>query len=194
MKNTLVILMLLCGCAGSIRHTSTTYEGLPLDPVRDSERAGELNAQALRLIEKDELDQAADTLKNALAADVTFGPAHNNLGWVYFHQSKLYRAAWEFQYAAKLMPNNPEPHNNLGLVLEAAGKLDQAVQSYEKALSLQSENPQLIGNLARARLRRGDEDEQTVKLLEDLIMKDTRPDWVNWAKQKRVTVHVEEDN
>jgi hypothetical protein len=35
------------------------------------------------------------------------GPAHNNLGIVYYRQKKYYLAAWEFQYAAKLMAYSP---------------------------------------------------------------------------------------
>jgi hypothetical protein len=32
------------------------------------------------------------------------GPAHNNLGIVYYRQKKYYLAAWEFQHAARLYP------------------------------------------------------------------------------------------
>src|SRR4029453_19576722 len=107
-------------------------------------------------------------LKSALAADVMCGPAHNNLGKVYYHQHKLYLAAWEFQYAMKLMPNVPEPRNNLGLVFESAGKLDDAVASYDEARGLEPDNVQFIGNLARARVRRGDDDAGVRDLLRQL--------------------------
>src|SRR5206468_4004250 len=103
--------------------------------------------------------QAAETeLKAALSADITCRPAHNNLGKVYFHQNKLYLAAWEFQYAMKLMPNQPEPPDNLGLVFEIAGKLDDAADSYARAVALEPENVHALGNLARAHVRRGDHD------------------------------------
>jgi Flp pilus assembly protein TadD len=128
---------------------------------------------------------AAETeLKAALAADVMHGPAHNNLGKVYYHDKKLYLAAWEFQYAAKLMPNVPEPRNNLGLVFESAGKLDDAIGSYDEARQMEPDNVQILGNLARARVRRGDNDESTRELLRQLVLRETRPDWANWARER----------
>src|SRR5262245_32785979 len=101
-----VIALTHVGCQSGKRgdSKSPSYETIAKDPRRDSERARELNAQALEQMQRDKLDEAERTLKKALSADVTFGPAHNNLGKVYFDQNKLYLAAWEFQYAAKLMP------------------------------------------------------------------------------------------
>jgi tetratricopeptide (TPR) repeat protein len=119
---------------------------------------------------------------------VTFGPAHNNLGLVYFHLKNspmyLYDAAREFDYAARLMPYQPDPRNNLGLVFEETGKFREAVESYERARKLAPDNPEYIGNLARVRVRRGDRDDETRKLLEELTFKDPRPDWRDWARMK----------
>ena len=107
-------------------------------------------------VDLDLLIRPEDTaeVRSALEADVTFGPAHNNLGRVYYHQGQLYLDAWEFQYAIKLMPYQPEPKSNLGLVLEAANKLDEAIKNYDEAMNLEPENPQFLGNDARARARR----------------------------------------
>jgi tetratricopeptide (TPR) repeat protein len=148
----------------------------------DTAKARALNDQAFALLAKDKYDDAAKLLKQANEADVMFGPAHNNLGLVYYHQNRLYEAAWEFQNAIKLMPYQPEPRNNLGLVLERAGKMDPATDNYAKAVEMEPDNPEFLGNLARAKVRRGDRDEQTKKLLEELVMKDPRPDWNNWAR------------
>lgn len=82
------------------------------------------------------------------------------------------------------MPYQPEPRNNLGLVLEQAGKLDDAIDRYRNALNIQPDNPQLIGNLARAKHQRGDKDEEQRELLEDILLKDTRPDWKRWAREQ----------
>jgi Flp pilus assembly protein TadD len=121
---------------------------------------------------------------------VMYGPGHNNLGKVYYHQSKLYLAAWEFQYAAKLMPNVPEPRNNLGLVFESAGKLDDAVGSYGEAMRLEPDNVQFIGNLARARVRRGDRDGEVRELLGKLVLRETRPRWAEWAREQLSALSV----
>jgi Tfp pilus assembly protein PilF len=173
----------LGGCAANPKANDASYDTLGKDPQRDTERAKTLNARAIPLIEKGDLNAAEPILKEALVADVMYGPAHNNLGKVYYNQGRLYLAAWEFSYAAKLMQHQPEPRNNLGLVFEASGKIDQAVQEYGEALRLEPDNPQFIGNTARARLRRGDKDHEVKELLSKLVVRDSRPDWVEWARE-----------
>src|SRR4051812_34297969 len=138
----------------------------------DTEQARTGNNQAYQLIQQGKFDDAEKTLKHAITADVMYGPARNNLGLVYYHQGRLYEAAWEFQNAAKLMPYQPEPRNNLGLVFERAGKMTDAADAYDHARQLEPDNPEFLGNLARAKVRRGDTDEQTRHLLEELVMKD----------------------
>jgi Flp pilus assembly protein TadD len=175
------------GCASRPNQAAAKngYETLGAEPHRRTDAAQLENARAVRLIDEGKFDQAESALKAALSADVMHGPAHNNLGKVYYHQGRLYLAAWEFQYAAKLMPHQPEPLNNLGLVFEAAGKLDDAVASYGKAMAFEPDNPQFIGNLARARVRRGEGDDAEVRdLLARLVMRDTRPEWVDWARRR----------
>src|SRR6476619_303990 len=66
-------------------------------PRQNTEVARVQNDAAYKLIREGKYDAAEDILKNALAADVMYGPARNNLGLVYFHQQKLYPAAWEFE-------------------------------------------------------------------------------------------------
>jgi Flp pilus assembly protein TadD len=159
------------------------YETAPSDASRDTTRARQLVAEGAEHIEHDRLEKAATALKAAIAADVTYGPAHNNLGVVYLRQHELYLAAWEFEYACRLMPGKAEPKNNLGLVLERAGRLDGAVEQFEQAHSLESDQPQFLGNLARARVRRGDRGSEVVALLKDVVLKDSRPEWSDWAKR-----------
>ena len=171
----------IIGCAAS-HPAQRSYQTIAPDPQRDADLARRENARAVGLIDKGDYAGAETALKSALAADIMCGPAHNNLGKVYFHQGKLYLAAWEFQYAMKLMPNQPEPANNLGLVFEAAGKLDEAADSYGKAVALGPDNVQALGNLARARVRRGDHDSSVRALLNKLVLRETRPDWLAWEK------------
>ena len=179
------------GCSSSAGNLD--YETIRGNPTHDTAAAQQNNEKAVKLIEQEEYDKAESLLKKALAVDITFGAAHNNLGKIYHHQSKLYLAAWEFQYAIKLMPNQPEPRNNLGLVFEAVGKLDDAVTAYGQALELEPDNPQLMGNLARARVRRGDRDDSLRNLLSNLIMRETRPEWLTWARQKHAMMGANPD-
>ena len=48
--------------------------------------------------------------------------------------------------------------------------------------SMEPDNPEYLGNLARVKVRRGDHDDQMKKLLEELVMKDSRPEWNHWAR------------
>ena len=154
------------------------------DPNRDTETARRENGRALALVEQGKLDEAEKVLKAALVADLFFGPAHNNLGVVYHRKEQYYLAAWEFQYAAKLMPHSPEPRNNLGLVYESVGRLAEAEPWFDQALALQPDNPALLGNLTRLRVRAGQMDEKTRRLLADLALKATDPQWAKWARDR----------
>jgi Tfp pilus assembly protein PilF len=177
-----LIAALISGCASSAHKDASAYETVGKEPRRDADVARIENARAVALLESGDTAGAETALKSALAADVMCGPAHNNLGKIYFRKKDLYHAAWEFQYAMKLMPNQAEPPNNLGLVFEAAGKLDDAASHYDKALALEPENVHAMGNLARARVRRGDRDDATRALLQKLVTRDDRPDWLAWER------------
>lgn len=200
----------LAGC--SSQSVSMDYQTIRATPNRDPEKAHQLDRQARALIEQAEYEKAEAKLKQALTADITYGPAHNNLGKVYFlqhkqkmlangkqtateshRQSLLHLAAWEFEYATKLMPYRPEPRNNLGMVFEEVGRFDDAVEAYTQALGLQPDHPQVLGNLCRARIRRGDKDRETRKLLSDMILRDPRPEWVDWAKKRLTSLNARKE-
>lgn len=172
------------GCGKLWTREMSNYNTVSIDPSHDYEKAKKENEKALKFLADGKLDKAEQALQRALVADVNYGPAHNNLGQLYFNQSKYYLAAVEFDFAVKLMPDRAEPANNLGLVYEKVGKLNEAVESYEIAMRLQPNNAEIIGNLVRARLRRGDPFSDVEKLLRDLIVFDTRPEWVDWAKHQ----------
>jgi tetratricopeptide (TPR) repeat protein len=178
------LLAALAGCQDSGRPTVIA----PSPDGPNTQLARQENDQAYALIQQGKYAEAEPILQKALAADLTFGPAHNNLGLVYFNLRNspryLYDAALEFDYAARLMPFHPDPRNNLGLVFEMTGKLGDAVDAYEKARKLAPNDPEYIGNLARARIQRGDRDDETRNLLRELTYKDPRPDWRHWAQMK----------
>ena len=176
----------MVGCASDTSATRGGYQTLAKDPTRDAALANKEQTIGLKAMDEGNWKDAEAAFKRALTADITNGPAHNNLGKVYWHEDQRYLAAWEFDYAAKLMPNQPEPKNNLGLVFESVGKLDDAVADYQQAESMEPDNPQFIGNLARARLRRGDSVASVQTLLDRLLMRDTRPEWLYWAKENLV--------
>lgn len=185
----LVLLVTVCfvyGCHTPATRPTETYQTVGKDPQRDSEFAHQANARAAKLLAGGKSEEAEQVLKEALAADVMHGPSHNNLGKAYYELGKFYLAAWEFQYAAKLMPDQPEPRNNLGLVLERVGRLDEAVGSYAEAIKLAPDNIDALGNLTRARVKRGDGGPELRELLTRLAFRDPRPAWAEWARERLV--------
>lgn len=180
-----MLAMLLHGCASqTVQAPQADYQTVVADVAQQAEQVRQLNTRALHAIEQKDWDKAERLLKQALAIDVMFGPAHNNLGRVYFARHQLYLAAWEFEYAAKLMPHHAEPLNNLGLIHETIGRFDQAMDSYSQALAKQPNHPQVLGNLVRCRIRAGLKDDHTRHLLDQLVLHETREDWRRWAQKQ----------
>jgi Tfp pilus assembly protein PilF len=181
-----ILLAALCaGCQSSWgRQGGPSYQPGPNDPRRNTEAARKHQEEGMVLLGAGKLEEAEKEFKAAIEDDLFSGPAHNSLGTVYYRLHRFYEAAWEFQYAAKLMPQKAEPRNNLGLVFESAGKLDEAATWYEKALALEPDTMEPTANLARALVRANHKDERTRQLLGDVVMKDTRPEWVEWARQR----------
>jgi tetratricopeptide (TPR) repeat protein len=182
--------ILALGCAPWANKPATEYVTVASDSDVDASEARKLYDKARKEMakqvgeEKCDLPTVEKLLQQALASDVRFGPAHHSLGVLYFWQNKLYLAAWEFEYAARLMPDRFEPLNNLGLVYEAAGKLEQAKMYYSLARQKGELQPQVIGNQARIAMRSGQTVDDIRPLLEDVVATDSRPEWRHWAKEQ----------
>lgn len=156
----------------------------PADPpARDPGVARAENDRAFQLLSAGQDAEAEQALRRALAADDTYWHAWNNLGLVRYRAGDLYPAAKAFDTAARLMPHRPEPWNNLGLVYERAGQWSKAVDAYAAARGMDPDSPEYLGNLARARVRRGDRDADTRRLLEEVASRDARPAWADWARR-----------
>lgn len=176
------LLWAAAGCA-LFSPNREVYETIRANPHHKTGLARKLNDQAIGQLDDGNPSLAMTTLNRALIADVTFGPAHNNLGRIHFEEGDFYLAAWEFEYAARLMPNNPEPINNLGLVYETAGRLAEACVQYAAACDLAPDHPEFRGNLVRAKLRQGCVDDTVIEGLREIVLKDPRDDWREWAEE-----------
>lgn len=191
--------LFLAGCAAAPKpEDEKRYMTIAADPNRATDKAIKHHEKAIKIIEHAmgsglyqcscigkvlcNVHKAEQHLHDALVADVRYGPAHNTLGLLYYHQRRFYMAAWEFEYAADLMPSMGEPLNNLGMVYEEVGELTRAVQYYSVAAEMQPGNPVFLGNLARTHLRLGDDVEAVRPLLKQLLLHDTRPEWLSWAE------------
>jgi Tfp pilus assembly protein PilF len=181
------------GCNILEKREKRIYQTIAENPLRETRKAERLTVQAVKEIERGNLYKAEQTLEKALIADVTFGPAHNNLGQVYFQQGKLYLAAMEFDYARRLMPQRPEPYNNLGLVYERAGRTEEAIENFSLARALEPNNSEFVGNVVRVRMRRGDREADVQQMLRDLLLLETRPEWLEWVNEQLASTHFSQD-
>jgi len=132
----------------------------------------------------EDLSAAEDLLRQALTADLFFGPAHNNLGVVFLKQGKQYEAANEFEWARKLMPGHPDPRLNLAMTLEKAGKVEDALAGYSSALEVYPGYLPAVQGIARLTVKTGRSDERLAGWLETIAMQSGQPDWREWAKSE----------
>jgi Flp pilus assembly protein TadD len=171
----------LTGCGSETAQRGSEYQTVAAIPGGDTQAAVDQNRRGLELLAAGDTDGAEAAFKAALEADVFFGPAHNNLGSIYYSRGELYLAAWEFQYAARLAPDDPRPHNNLAEVYQAAGKDDKALAAFTRAHELQPDSQQIAASLVRVRLKLGKTDGQTAELLEALVNESDDDTLRNWA-------------
>src|SRR4051812_31304928 len=94
---TLVIISTaMCGCARWTNKPSTDYVTVEADTRHDTVLARKDYKAARKCMDKHvagkecDYEKAEKLLKDALANDVRFGPAHHSLGVLYLWQEKLY--------------------------------------------------------------------------------------------------------
>ena len=156
------------------------YSAAP-EAERDTVRATELSNQAAELLLSDPR-RAKQLLREALTADLFFGPAHNNLGVLYLKEGKLYEAAQEFEWARKLLPGHPDPRVNLALTLERAGQVDEALTAYSAAIELYPGYLPAIQGLACRLVQEDREDERLRAWLERIALESESAEWRDWAR------------
>lgn len=176
-----LLLLQLNACG---QRASSAYQ-TPAATDRNSLRAQELTQQAVELMDEDPV-KAEGLLRQALAADLFFGPAHNDLGVLFLRKSQLYEAANEFEWARKLMPGHPDPRMNLALTLEKAGRIEEALCTYGTALEVYPGHMPTMQALARLQLRHNRTDDQTTKMLNEIALAGESPQWRQWAQKQLV--------
>lgn len=88
------------------------------------------------------------------------------------------------------MPASGEPLNNLGLIYERVERYDDAVRNYEAALAINPDNQQFASNLTRLKVKRHEVSPETAQALSDIVFKDDRPEWKDWAGEQLHTTHL----
>ncbi|NND99085.1 MAG: tetratricopeptide repeat protein [Pirellulaceae bacterium] len=177
----IVSIVTFSGCAAwKANHSETISIDLP----NAWAKAERLNQQGIEHLHNNRTKLAEQKFRQAVQANPGHGAAHNNLGLIHYRRRELVDAANEFQKAIEFMPDNPSPINSLGMTLEAAGKIDEAMELYRQANEFAPTNPLFLGNLVRAKIRTGHKDEYTIQQLQDLLVYETRHDWINWADEQ----------
>jgi Tfp pilus assembly protein PilF len=168
--------------------SSSPYATQP-EVERNATQAEQLTRRAVEAMDERTADNAREKdaeaealLREALAADLYHGPAHNNLGVVFLRQGKLYEAANEFEWARKLMPGNPDPRFNLALTLERAVRVDEALAMYGTALEVQAEHLPSMQGLARLQVRQRKTDARTDGFLREIAFRGSSAEWRAWAQ------------
>lgn len=173
-------ILLASGCAPA-RSSS------PYMHIRESERnpslADRLNLEAAAIIDSDP-ERAEGLLRDALAADLYHGPAHNNLGTLLLAKGELFSASEEFQWASRLLPGHPDPRMNLAFTLELAGRTDDALTTYLTALEVYPEHIPTMQALTRLQIRSRRPDDDTTQRLADISLRGDHPAWREWARRR----------
>lgn len=92
------------------------------------------------------LDDAAASLRQAIAFRPELAAPHSNLGNVLRLQGKLDEAVAEYQHALQLGPGLADAHNNLGLTYLRLGVLDHADECFRRAVALKPDYGTALSN------------------------------------------------
>jgi Flp pilus assembly protein TadD len=169
--------LVLAGCAG---YRSSSPYAPQSEADRDGLKAQRLTQEAAGIMDKNPA-KAEKLLREALTADLYYGPAHNNLGVICLKRGDLYSAAAEFEWARKLCPGLPDPRMNLALTLEKAGRTDEALATYASALEAYPDHLPTLQALARLQVRSGRTDARTHHALQEIALRGS-PEWREWAR------------
>ena len=179
------LLACVSGCAEFLaRQPKLDYQKVIADGRAHRRRADVKNRVGLELLKEHNFDGAEVAFQQALIADSSFAPAHNNLGKLYYEQGDNYLAAREFEEARRLTPECPQPINNLGLIYYEVDKFDEAIGYFQQACELDPTNPEYLGNLVRARVRRGDRTYDLREQIEALQLIENRAEWKDWEAEQ----------
>jgi tetratricopeptide (TPR) repeat protein len=97
-------------------------------------------SQGQELMQKGDLDRAAEVYSQALALDPNIVEAHSALGYVYAQQGRFPEAVEENLAVLRLAPNDYASHKNLSILYQQLGRIDEALAEAQIALGLAPEN------------------------------------------------------
>jgi protein O-mannosyl-transferase len=117
------------------------------------------NDLGVALLQKGQLDEAANQYRKALQLKPNYDLAHTNLGNVLLQKGQLDDAVAEFQTALKLNGSYEMAYYNLGLALFQKGQIDAAISQYRKALEINPDFAEACNSLGLALSNNGKGDD-----------------------------------
>jgi type IV pilus assembly protein PilF len=133
---TWVVFSVLAGCAGSSEvRTSTSAE-----PFTESDEPEAFKRARIRLelatgyFEQGQTSVALDEIKQALAANPSFGPAYVLRGLVYMRLNEPGQAEDSFRRALQINGKDPDALHNYGWFVCQRGRYAEAKQFFDRAL------------------------------------------------------------
>ena len=137
------------------------------------------------------LAEAEDNYRHALALRPDYADAHNNLANVLQEKGDLEAAVTGYKKALKLKPEYAEAYANLGNALKAQGKMDGALYNYKKALKIQPDNAENFNNLGVTQHAIGQVAEAIVSYKRAIQLK---PDYVEAYNNAGVALKITGDS
>lgn len=147
----------LVGCAGTSPGAVTNANaGTGTEPITESDEPEGRKRARLRLelaagyFEQGQTSVALDQIKQALAADASFGPAYSLRGLVYMRLNEPALAEESFRRALQINPRDADAMHNYGVFLCQQQRYAEGVGLFRRALS----NP-LYANQAKTLMMQG---------------------------------------
>jgi predicted O-linked N-acetylglucosamine transferase (SPINDLY family) len=111
-------------------------QGIELIDQRDLIESEALKDQGNSLVEKGELEAAADCYRQAIALNPRYAEANTNLGLVFQLQGNLIEAVAHYRKAIEVNPDLIIAQQNLGFALLNLGQIEAAEQSLRRVVAL----------------------------------------------------------
>ncbi|MDY7095604.1 MAG: tetratricopeptide repeat protein [Acidobacteriota bacterium] len=105
------------------------------------------NFLGITLMEDGALEEAEESLRQAVEIRPSFAEAHNNLGILAQRRGDMAQAAEHFRTAIGYDPEHADAHNNLANALGDLGRPQEALAHYRRALELEPDNASAEHNL-----------------------------------------------
>ena len=136
----LLLVAFLSACAGSAGQLGSG--AMPAEPVTEFDEPDNRKRARIRIelasgyFEQGQTTVALDEIKQALAADPTYGPAYNLRGLVYMRMNEMALAEGSFNRAVQINPRDADAMHNLGWMWCQQGRLAPSLEQFARALAV----------------------------------------------------------